>query len=61
MLQIKVSQDLDIKLLKEQREILKVSSTDNFNAYELYLEGLEYFNKGYLETTAQVACLFSND
>jgi serine/threonine protein kinase/Flp pilus assembly protein TadD len=51
----KVAQALDITLIEPERQALKTKPTENMEAYEYYLQGNNYYNRGYFENDSRIA------
>jgi serine/threonine-protein kinase len=52
-----VAQALDVTLLEPERQRLAATLTDNLEAYEQYLRGIDYFLRGYDEPATRASVL----
>jgi adenylate cyclase len=54
----RIAQELDVKLLDPERKLLEAQSTKSIEAYDYYLLGNEYLNKGWAEPDLSKAIEF---
>ena len=51
----KVTAALDVTLLEPERQALETKPTENLEAYQYYLQGNDYYNRGYAKKDNEIA------